>query len=199
MHGALPAHPPPLPSEIRRVLSKVYSLGKWVVQWDHLIVVPQQRLAYFVLGASHGRVFVVSMHRMPAGLLSFEALYQLPMDWHGAEGESFNAVHGQKLLGDRKRVVDELEARARSYPFHLVGDFGDATAERTLESPHHPPEGHYWRWRTGAATRAEPLGRALHCAFQHPRVTRAAKRAGCLHCEYPFDGTGRRPPKRHFD
>lgn len=191
-------HPPPSPSSLAEVRRLIASRGKWVVQWDHLIVVPQHRLAYLVLGASRGRTYVVSFHRLPGGLLSFEGLYQLPFDWHGEAGKHFHYAPGARLVGERDRVIAELELRARSW-FHITGDFPDATAERSFENWFHPREGCFWRWRTSSPTATrpdEPLVRALECAFQH--IRRPGRRNPnvrprvCLHCEYPFDGTGRR-------
>lgn len=196
-------HPPPLPSAVRGVLAKVYSKGKWVVQWDHLIAVPGLRLAYFVLGASHGRVYVLSMHRMPKGELSFEGLYQLPLDWHGGVTDSDlhrAAARGERHVGDKKAVIEQLELRARGF-FHITGDFADATAPetepgkaRSFERWLRPPEGYYWRWRSTAPVDSDLTSRALTCALQHP-LHSGKPRKPCAHCEYPFDGTGRRALK----
>ena len=176
---------------VRGVLRKVYSKGKWVVQWDHLIAVPG-RPVYIVLGASKGRVFVVSMFALPAGELAFEGLYQLPLDWHGSSMKTFRPEQGKRFVGDKQRIIDFLEVRARSFN-HIVGDYSDGNATygqppvwhgRTLERWFQPPEGFYWRWRSTATKRADLLTQALACALQHPRESRKP-RVRCKHCHYP--------------
>lgn len=172
-------------SEARRaVLKKVYSVGKWVVQWDHTIVVSEQRMVYIVLGASHGRVFVISLYHEPGDTLAFEGLYQLPLNWHGEHAKDFKSARGEKLIGEREAIKLECARLAREC--HIVGELNHAYEGRHINGAwYFPPAGHYWRWRTNYdGPRTNPLGRALQCAFQHPRVSHKP-RVKCLHCEYP--------------
>lgn len=172
------------------MLKPVYSIGKWVVQWDYVIDVPAKRMVYVVLGASHGRVYVISLYHTPSEL-AFEGFYQLPLNWHGDHAKDFKSARGEPLIADRELVMRDLEQRALQAQ-HIVGDLDDGTDERNFENWYHPAPGYYWRWRTKAdgqwgRLRDNHLAAALRCAFQHPRTTRK-KRVPCNHCDYPFKG-----------
>lgn len=180
----------PYEASLRKQRQEIARYGKWVVKWDFPLPVLERGMHYLVLGASHGRVFVASSY-VVNGALDFEALYQLPLDWHGETYADFRPARGKDFIGDRQAVVEALRARAHQYA-HIVGDY--QRGQRTFDVWQNPPAGHYWSWRTQHShQRLNPLTSALRCAFQHPRETRH-ERVPCKHCPYPYDSAARISP-----